>query len=193
MEAGGVMVEDKREFIIAVDSGGTFTDCVVMDNEGVIYTGKSHSTPQDFSIGVMGSVETVSEKLGLSLKELLLKTRYFFGHGSTVALNTLLTRSGAKSGLITTKGFEDIMIMGRVEQKVAGLSEQERIQVYRLNKAEPIIPRYLIAGVTERIDSLGRQIVPLNITEAQKKIEELITNEVESIAICLLWSFMGPL
>jgi N-methylhydantoinase A len=192
MEAGGVMVEDKREFIIAVDSGGTFTDCVVMDNEGVIYTGKSHSTPQDFSIGVMGSVETVSEKLGLSLKELLLKTRYFFGHGSTVALNTLLTRSGAKSGLITTKGFEDIMIMGRVEQKVAGLSEQERIQVYRLNKAEPIIPRYLIAGVTERIDSLGRQIVPLNITEAQKKIEELITNEVESIAICLLWSFMNP-
>lgn len=186
------MVEDNREFLIAVDSGGTFTDCVVMDNEGVIHTGKSHSTPQDFSLGVVNSVETVSAELGLSLKELLFKTQYFFGHGSTVALNTLLTRSGAKSSLITTKGFEDILIMGRVEQKVAGLSEQERIQVYRLNKADPIIPRYLIAGVTERIDSLGREIVHLDIKEAKKKIKDLITNGVESIAICLLWSFMNP-
>lgn len=186
------MAKDNREFIIAVDSGGTFTDCVVMDSEGGIYTGKSHSTPQDFSIGVINAVETVAEILHLSLNELLFKTRYFFGHGSTVALNTLLTRSGEKAGLITTKGFEDIMIMGRVEQKVAGLSEQERIQVYKLNKADPIIPRYCTFGVTERIDSLGREILPLNIKEAQEKIQALIFNDVKSIAVCLLWSFMNP-
>ena len=58
------MVKDKKEFIIAVDSGGTFTDCVVMDSEGVIHTGKSHSTPQDFSLGVVSAVETVSVSNG---------------------------------------------------------------------------------------------------------------------------------
>ena len=68
------MENTKKTYIIAVDSGGTFTDCVVMDNEGVITTGKSDSTPEDFSIGVLNSLETVTESLGLPIEGVLEQT-----------------------------------------------------------------------------------------------------------------------
>lgn len=186
------MSADDKSYIIAVDSGGTFTDCIVVDNEGTVVSSKAHSTPEDFSEGVINSLKNASQLLGITEEEVLSRARYFFAHGSTVAVNALLTRSGAKTGLITTKGFEDTIIIGRVEQKVAGLSETERFKVYSHNKADPIIPRPLIKGVTERIDYGGDEIVPLNIEELEGQLEELIQAGVESIAVCLLWSFMNP-
>jgi N-methylhydantoinase A len=186
------MVESGKTYNIAVDSGGTFTDCVVVDNEGKITTSKAHSTPHDFSEGVIHSVEGAAQILGMGLEQILERTRYFFAHGSTVAVNALLTRSGVKTGLFTTRGFEDTIVIGRVEQKVAGLSEWERFQVYRHNKAEPIVPRPLIKGITERVDYEGEIIVPLNAEELKPALEELVQEGVESIAVCLLWSFMNP-
>ena len=177
--------------MVGVDSGGTFTDTVVVDSQGHITLGKASSTPHDFSQGVLDSVSTAAQALGLSLRELLAQTRVF-AHGTTVTTNALLTRHGVKAGLITTKGFEDTMIIGRVYQKAAGLSEKEIIQASRLDKADPIIPRPLIKGITERVDYQGRELVPLDLEEAAKAARDLVETGVEAIAICFLWSFMNP-
>lgn len=182
----------ERSYIIAVDSGGTFADCVVMDDGGHIVTSKAHTTPHDFSIGILNSVQYAAEQLGLSLEQLLARNRYFFGHGSTIAINALVTRSGVKTGLVTTRGFEDTIIIGRVEQKIAGLSEAERVQVYRLNKADPIVPRPLIKGVVERVDYGGDVVTPLDREDVAAQVDELAAQGVEAIAVCLLWSFMNP-
>jgi N-methylhydantoinase A len=181
-----------KKYVIAVDSGGTFADCVVMDDAGSISTGKALSTPEDFSTGVVDSVARVAQDMGSSDESLIRMLRYNFCHGGTQAINALLTRSGVKVGLLTTKGFEDTLAMGRVDQKIAGLTEAERIQVHLLNKAEPIVPRYLTRGVVERIDSSGREIVALNYDDASRQIDALVAEGVQAIAVCFLWSFLDP-
>ena len=178
-------------YMVGGDSGGTFTDCVVVDSEGRITLCKAPSTPHDFSQGVLDAVALAAEALGISLKQLLSESRVF-AHGTTVTTNALLTRNGVKTGLITTKGFEDTILIGRVHQKVAGLSEREIIHAVMLDKAEPIVPRPLIKGVTERVDYQGRVLVPLNVEEAARSVRELVGAGVEAISICFLWSFMNP-
>lgn len=177
-------------YLIAVDSGGTFTDTVVLDEAGRISTAKSSSTPEDFSIGALESVRLAAEELGMSLKDLLADS-YLFGHGTTVATNALLTRSGSKVGLITTKGHEDAILIGRVKQKVAGLTEEEITYTVKLDKPEPIVPRPMIQGVTERVDYKGMEIVPLNEGEALEAVNTLVEAGAEAIAVNLLWSFMN--
>jgi N-methylhydantoinase A len=177
--------------VIAVDSGGTFTDCVVVDGDGNVTTAKSGSTPADFSVGVLAAVTRAAQALGLGLEELLPDTD-LFAHGTTVATNVLLTRSGPRVGLITTKGHEDALIIGRTIQKAAGLVESELTNLARLEKANPIVPRPLIKGVTERVDYKGAVIVPLELEEARRAAAELVAAGVEAIAICFLWSFLLP-
>jgi N-methylhydantoinase A len=178
-------------YVIAVDSGGTFTDCVVVDGDGKVTTAKSPSTPADFSVGVLAAVTRAAEAMGLGLEALLPDTG-LFAHGTTVATNALLTRSGPKVGLITTKGHEDALIIGRTIQKAAGLVEAELTNLARLEKANPLVPRPLIKGVTERIDYKGAVIVPLDLEEARRAAAELVAAGVEAIAICFLWSFLLP-
>ncbi|MGH9918881.1 MAG: hydantoinase/oxoprolinase family protein [Nitrososphaerales archaeon] len=177
--------------VIAVDSGGTFTDCVVVDSDGKVTTAKSPSTPADFSVGVLAAVTRTAEAMGLGLEALLADTG-LFAHGTTVATNALLTRSGPKVGLITTKGHEDALIIGRTIQKAAGLAESELTNLARLEKAIPLVPRPLIKGVTERVDYKGAVIVPLDLDEARRAADELVAAGVEAIAICFLWSFLLP-
>jgi N-methylhydantoinase A len=177
--------------IIAVDSGGTFTDCVVLDAAGRITTAKAPSTPSDFSVGVVGAVTAAAQKFGVST-EALLRDTGLFCHGTTVATNALLTRSGSRVGLITTKGHEDALIIGRTIQKAAGLRDAELTNLARLEKADPIVPRPLIRGVTERVDYKGAVVVPLDLADARRAVEALVEADVEAVAVCLLWSFMNP-
>lgn len=178
-------------FIVAIDTGGTFTDCVAVNENGDVVTNKVPSTPKDFSLGVLNGVKGLGEILNRPTTELLQETPTF-GHGSTVAINTLLTRTGSKTGLITTKGFEDTLSIGRIRQKVAGMSEREIMNVAELDKADPIVPRALIRGVTERVDYKGAVIVSLDLDETRQVIKELAEDGVEGIAVVLLWSFMNP-
>jgi N-methylhydantoinase A len=178
-------------YVIAVDSGGTFADCIVLDSTGRVTAAKAPSTPDDFSRGALDSLAGAAEQLGISLEELLAQST-LFGHGTTVATNALLTRSGCKTGLITTKGHEDAIIIGRTVQKVAGLSESEITNLVRLDKADPIIPRPLIKGITERVDYKGQVIVPLDGEDVRRAVEELVDAECEAIAVSLLWSFLHP-
>jgi N-methylhydantoinase A len=177
-------------YIIAVDSGGTFCDCVAFDGNGTITRAKSPSTPPNFDQGVLDSVTEVARRIGRPLKDVLSETT-LFAHGTTVATNVLITRTGAKTALVTTKGHEDVMLIGRTAQKVAGLSETEIINVARLSKAAPLVPRPRIHGVDERMDHAGRIVVPLDLDRAKPILERLKNEGVEAVAISFLWSFLN--
>ncbi|MFQ5873291.1 MAG: hydantoinase/oxoprolinase family protein [Dehalococcoidia bacterium] len=178
-------------YVVAVDTGGTFSDCVILDETGRVSTAKSPSTPHDYSIGVLESVRLAAEGVGMSVEDLLADAD-LFGHGTTVATNTLLTRTGSKVGMITTKGHEDAILIGRVRQKVAGLTEDEIIYAVKLDKPVPIVPRPMIRGVTERVDYKGAVLVPLNEAEALAAAKSLVEAGAEAIAVNLLWSFLNP-
>ena len=175
---------------IAVDVGGTFTDCAVVDTDGqIVTTAKSPSTPPDFSQGVIGSLDVAADSLDLTTRDLLGQTELLI-HGCTVATNAMIERAGVLTGLITTRGHEDSIFIGKVAQKVAGLSEREIIHQSRLTKADPpIVDRLNVKGISERIDSMGEVVVPLNEQEAEQAIRELVEKGVESIAVAFLWSF----
>ena len=124
------------QYIIGVDIGGTFTDCVVLDEDGNRTVGKALSTPDDFSMGVIDAIRDAAKNLGLgSENELVQSTKIFF-HACTVGDNALITRTGAKTGLITTKGFADTMLMmrGKMWQ---GLSEIELAHLSANRKPDP--------------------------------------------------------
>ncbi|MBS1888672.1 MAG: hydantoinase/oxoprolinase family protein [Actinobacteria bacterium] len=178
-------------YTVAVDSGGTFSDCVAISDAGVVTKAKSPSTPPDFERGVLNAVGEVAERLGFSLRELLEQTT-IFAHGTTVATNILINHDGAKTALLTTRGHEDAILIGRTVQKVAGLSEEEIIDVARLRKATPLVPRTRIHGVDERVDRAGQVVVPLDIERLDDLRDRLRDAGVEAIAISLLWSFLNP-
>ena len=103
----------------------------------------------------------------------------------------MIERKGVRTGLLTTRGHEDAIFIGKVAQKVAGLSEREIIHQSRLTKADPpIIDRHDVCGISERIDSVGDILVRLNEGEVETAVAELISRGVESIAIAYLWSFV---
>ena len=178
-------------FVVGVDSGGTFSDCVVIDEQGGVVRAKSPSTPPRFEEGVIGSVTEAAGRLGRTLEELLAETT-LFAHGTTVATNLLITRTGAKTALITTRGHEDAILIGRTAQKVAGLSEAEIIDVANLSKADPLVPRSSIFGVDERVDRNGDVVAPLDPARLNGLRERLREQGVEAIAVSLLWSFLNP-
>ncbi len=174
-------------YIVGVDIGGTFTDCVVMDDEGNVTLGKALSTPQDFSIGAIDAVGDAAKNLGLNKEsELLTSTRFFF-HACTVGDNTLITRSGAEAGLITTRGFGDTILMMR-GRTTEDLTEKDAFRAAAQSKPDPIIPKRLIQEVTERIDYKGSVSIGLSGSEVKTAIENLIAKGVESVAISLLWA-----
>src|SRR5438093_8625122 len=173
---------------IAVDIGGTFTDCVVADDAGGRSASKALTTHDALAEGVLEAVRLNTEQLGLSQRDLLGGTDLFV-HGTTVATNAMLTRTGARTGLITTKGHEDAIIIGMVHAKVAGLPERDLVHSSRLKKPDPIVPRELIRGVSERIDRYGDVIVELQEGEVEAAIDSLLEAGVEAIAVSLLWSF----
>ena len=107
---------------IGIDSGGTFTDVVLMDESGNVQSFKTQTTPRDPSIGVMEGVKLAAQSLGVEDGSLLRECAYF-AHGTTVATNALLQRHGAKVGLITTKGFKDIILIQRATGPHIGVSE----------------------------------------------------------------------
>jgi N-methylhydantoinase A len=175
---------------IGVDIGGTFTDCVVTDEQGGRRVAKALTTPGSLQDGVLDAVSVNAEQLGMTRQELLAATELFV-HGTTQATNAMLTRTGARTGLITTRGHEDAIIIGKVYAKVAGLSERDVVHSSRLRKPDPIVPRSLIRGVTERVDRDGDVIVALSEPEVIEAVDGLLAEGVEAIAVSLLWSFVN--
>ena len=176
------------QYKIGVDTGGTFTDAVILDEAGNITTGKHLTTYHDFSEGVGNSLAVAAEKLSISLEQLL-GNCVAFAYGTTIGTNAIATRSGAKVGMLTTKGARDTIHIARGLSRWTGLSEAETKHMATTIKPAPLVPKKLIREVRERVDYSGSEVVPLNEDDVSAAVEELVEQGVESIAVCFLWSF----
>jgi N-methylhydantoinase A len=186
------LATDERGYVIGVDTGGTFTDVALLKPSGELVTGKAATTPGAFAVGVMNAVAEVAGQMGLSLPELLGRTAYF-KHGTTVATNALITRSGAKVGLLTTRGFEDTTLIMRAVGRVDGLPEEAVRHVTYVTKPEPLVPRERIRGVSERVDYRGEVVIPLRLEEVDRAARALVEEQgCDAVAVSLLHAWANP-
>ena len=167
----------KRLIRVGVDTGGTFTD-FVFEQDGRLQLFKLPSTPSDPSLAIRQGLTRICAETGSRLEQIEVV------HGTTVGTNALLQRRGARTALITTKGFEDVLVIGR----------QARPELYNLNaiKPPPLVPDELRLGVKERVVASGEVIEPLDERDLQKIVRQLKRSKVETIAISLLFSFLHP-
>jgi N-methylhydantoinase A len=163
--------------LLGVDVGGTFTDAVVA-LEGRIVTAKAPTTPDDQSEGVLDAVRAALKRAGSPAREVRA-----FSHGMTVATNALLEGRGARTALVATEGFTDLIALGR----------QDRAELYRLCAArpEPLVPDELRFGAPERMGPDG-PIKSLSPSEADRLAGRLADEEVEAVAVVLLHSYRHP-
>ncbi len=168
---------------IGVDVGGTFTDFIVVRPDGTMVLSKVASTLDDQSRGVMIGIGAIAASEGLSTAELLRRTALIV-HGTTTADNTMIEMNGAVTGLLTTEGHRDEIDIRR------GYKEEIWDPAYP--PPVPIAPRRRRLGVPERLDFRGNVVRPLDEQAARKAIGRLRGQQVESIAVCLLFSFLNP-
>lgn len=167
----------------ATDTGGTFTDLVVEDRDGALSLYKAPTVPSDPVKGVLDALTLAAEDRGLELATMLGEGELFI-HGTTHAINAIITGRTAKTALLVTQGHRDIMIFregGRVEP---------------FNHAAlfpaPFVPRSLTFEIEERLLAGGKVQAPLNEAAVLPVIEQLRAQKVEAVAVCLLWSTMNP-
>lgn len=179
-------------YYIGVDIGGTFTDCVMVDDSGKHYSSKALSTKHDPVEGVLAGLGLLAADVNLSVEQLLTQTARF-SHGTTIGTNAVLERVGARVGLVTTAGHGDALAMMRGSGRVAGRSIEEVFSVHGSSLPDPITVRNAVIEVDERIDSHGEVVVALDVDAAVAQIKRAIDEfDLDSIAIAFLWSFVNP-
>lgn len=163
----------------AVDTGGTFTDLVLEDARGRVHMFKAPTTPADPVEGILAAVQAAAAGLGTTARDLLRQGELFI-HGTTHAINAIITGSTARTAFLTTQGHRDILV----------IREGGRIEPFNflVPFPKPYIPRALTFEIPERISSAGEILAPLDETATVKVIQTLRDRNVESVAVCLLWS-----
>jgi N-methylhydantoinase A len=164
---------------VGVDVGGTFTDIVLLGADGTIHTKKISSSVEDYARAIVEGLTEVFRETGVTagaIEEIR--------HGTTVASNAILEHKGAKTGLITTKGFRDVLEIRTLRMP--------RMYDIGWTKPAPLVERYLRQVVDERIDAHGVVQKPLHRDEAERAVDALLADKVEAIAVCLLHSFSNP-
>jgi N-methylhydantoinase A len=173
-------VQEMHRYRLGVDTGGTFTDlCVLDEASGDEVITKVPSTPSNPSLAVMNGIRKLIEKEGFSPEELC-----FLIHGTTVATNALLEHKGARTALLTTEGFEDVLHIGR--------QNRPRLYDFRATRPAPIVPRNLRFGVPERVLHTGEVLRPLDEAKTRKIVERIREQGIKSIAVSLLHSYANP-
>lgn len=178
-------------YVVATDTGGTFVDTALIDDAGELSIGKAPSTPREPATGLLASIEVAAAHFGTDAPDVLSSCRLFV-NGTTVTTNALIQGRGARTGFITTAGFEDTLVIGRVRARTAGLDEAALTDYQHADRPPPIVPVQLTRGVRERVDYTGEVITPLDEAGAIATIDELVELGVEALAICLLWAFRNP-
>ncbi|HYM03510.1 MAG TPA: hydantoinase/oxoprolinase N-terminal domain-containing protein, partial [Stellaceae bacterium] len=178
-------------YLVGVDIGGTFTDCVIIDEAGAVTTAKAPSTPGNFAQGMIDAIAGAADKLEIETAQLY-EQMALLSHGTTVGTNAVVQKRGARIGLITTRGHNDVIHIMRGSRGIGGRDVRQVVHFPESQKPDPIVPKRLIEGVSERIDCFGKVVVPLNEAEAEAAIDRLLDQKVEAIAICFLWSFLHP-
>ena len=162
--------------VVALDIGGTFTDLVAFDlDSGRITESKSSTTPYDLSVGIRKTLE----KSGLPISQL-----DTFVHGSTVAINTAIERTGAKTALIVTQGTRDVYQIGRGNRP-------ESYNFY-FKRAEPYVHRRHTYEIVERLSAAGDVLVALDPASAAKAVQNVKAQQAEAVAVCCLHSWANP-
>ncbi|AHF76591.1 5-oxoprolinase (ATP-hydrolyzing) [Sodalis praecaptivus] len=164
---------------LGVDIGGTFTDVVLIADDGTIFSKKVLSTPQDYSQGIENGVAALLQSLnipGSAISE--------FVHATTVATNTIIERKGARVGLVTTRGFRDVLEIGRFRTP--------RLYDIDYKKPDPLVPRQLRCEVTERIDAHGEVVTPLDYACLDAAVATFRQAGVEAVAVTLVNSYVNP-
>lgn len=166
---------------IGVDTGGTFTDvCAFDDATGTVHVRKVSSTPDDPGRAILQGVGELLEQIG----DRELGDVGYFAHGTTVGTNALLTGNGVRTGLITTRGFRDLLELAR--------GRRPHMYNAQADKPAPFVPRALRHEVTERVRHTGEIETPLDENEVRAAVRRLREDGVESIAVCLLYSYLVP-
>jgi N-methylhydantoinase A len=164
---------------IAADIGGTFTDLAVLTADGRLATRKLPSTPANYADAVIAGVTRLLAQEGgplAGLEEVL--------HGCTVATNAILEQKGARTALITTRGFRDVLELRRI--RVPELYDP----LYE--KPPPLVPRQLRFEVTERLGPRGEVVTPLDEDDVSEVIGRIRQAGVEAVAVCFLHSYANP-
>ena len=162
---------------LGIDIGGTFTDLVLLnETSGKLHFAKTLTTYPDPTVGIMNGVHEILQNFNVKIGDI--KTLV---HGTTLVTNAIIERKGAKTGLITTEGFEDVLEIGR----------EMRYDIYDLfiTLPEPLVPSNLRVGVKERLDKNGKVWAKISKKSVETAVKRLDTEGVESIAVCLLHSF----
>jgi N-methylhydantoinase A/acetophenone carboxylase len=175
---------------IDIDVGGTFTDLVLNFN-GKALIKKSPTTPYDLSVCFTRVIEDGAAALGMKIEDLLPAIE-MIRYSTTIALNRLIEKKGPRLGLITTEGHEDVILLGRGAQWIDGTRVSERRNLAVQNKPDPLIPRDMIVGVKERVDSRGHIIRPLDENDVREKVRYLTSRGARGFVVALLWGFLNP-
>ncbi len=178
-------------YLVGVDIGGTFTDCVVLDQSGRITATKAASTPPNFARGMIDAMTVAAERLSLPFERFCAEIAVLT-HGTTAGTNALIQRKGAKVGLITTRGHEDVIHIMRGSRGVTSRDLNKVVHFIEGRKPDPIVPKRMIEGVAERVDCFGDVVVPLDEAQAEAAIRRLVADGAQAIAVCFLWSFKRP-
>ncbi len=171
-------------FRIGIDVGGTFTDFLLINELGESTIYKTLTTPKDPSEGVFDGLVLMAKDREISLPEFLGQVKIIV-HGTTITTNATLTGDGAKTGFITTKGFRDVLNMRR------GMRERQYDSKH--SPPPPLVPRYLIATVEERVDCEGKEVTSLNRDDVLKSAALFKSEGIEAVAVSFLFSFFNPL
>jgi N-methylhydantoinase A len=176
-------------FVVGVDTGGTFTDAVIVDSAGQIYFDKAHSTPDNPADGAVAALRNVAAAASLDIEHVLAGCS-LFAHGTTVGTNALIEREGATVGLLTTRGFEDTVLIGRGPMgKNMGIPLAQAMDFIHNERPEPLVDYQAIVGIRERIDLDGEVVAELCEPDVEDGLARLRSQGVDSLAVCLLWSF----
>jgi N-methylhydantoinase A len=166
-------------FRVGVDIGGTFTDIVLLGSDGRVHTRKVSSSADDYARAIALALVDVFAELGIdggAIDEVR--------HGTTVASNAILERKGARTGLITTKGFRDVLEIRNLRMP--------RLYDVAWTKPPPLVERHLRVVVDERMDHLGEVVRPLDPADAERAVHVLLDRDVQTIAVCLLHAYANP-
>jgi N-methylhydantoinase A len=177
------MTPSNSSFLVGIDVGGTFTDCVLVEADGKTNVEKTFTTPEDPSLGVLSGLEKLADRAGLTCKEFVAAVSRIV-HGTTITTNAVLTGRGAKTGFITTEGFRDVLLMRR------GVREEQFNS--KCAPPTPLVPRHFTYTVSERVDCAGREIAALDSGGAREVLRTLKRSGIESVAVSFLFSFLNP-
>ena len=189
------MSTKRRVQLIASDAGGTMTDMMVVDTEGNFTIGKAATTPRDQAIGFWESIGDALEHWQIDFdkesKDILPHVEAAVYSGTTM-MNALITETGRRVGVITKRGDEDVFLHERSAGKWKGYSYQDLLHQVTHHGNRPLVPRRLVKGVEGEIDMFGAEVIPLYEDMARQAVEELLDENVDSIAVSFLQSFLNP-